>query len=114
MPRALGFVLNTDVFNPAPSRPAPLLFCVTGPNRNVSEWKECVDKSVRIGLTIHLDGRHVFDDTWVVEQMPGPRCIFDGTLLPNGHIILTGGQKVRMTARPQLAVVCRVCLYLCE
>jgi hypothetical protein len=60
----------------------------------VSEWKECVDKSVRIGLTIHPDGRHVFDDTWVVEQMPGPRCIFDGTLLPNGHIILTGGQKV--------------------
>lgn len=60
----------------------------------MSEWKECVDKSVRIGLTIHPDGRHVFDDTWVVEQMPGPRCIFDGTLLPNGHIVLTGGQKV--------------------
>jgi hypothetical protein len=52
---------------------------------------------VRIGLTVHPDGRHVFDDTWVVEQMPGPRCIFDGTLLPNGHIVLTGGQKVGPT-----------------
>jgi len=126
---------------------------VPGPNRNVSEWKECVDKSVRIGLTVHPDGRHVFDDAWVVsvapsatacrwwgsqgglegagrvqlmpqhqmracwnydsvqrvnlswlcfcqpsilqvEQMPGPRCIFDGVLLPNGHVMLLGGQKV--------------------
>jgi hypothetical protein len=39
-----------------------------GPNRNESEWKECVDKSVRIGLTIHPDGRHVFDDNWVVSN----------------------------------------------
>jgi hypothetical protein len=27
--------------------------------------------------------------------MPGPRCIFDGVLLPNGHVVLMGGQKVR-------------------
>lgn len=26
--------------------------------------------------------------------MPGSRCIFDGVLLPNGHIVLMGGQKV--------------------
>ena len=40
-----------------------------GPNRNISEWRECVDKSVRIGLTIHPDGRHVFDDAWVVSSL---------------------------------------------
>lgn len=38
--------------------------------------------------------RHVFDPQWEVEKMPGPRCIFDGVLLPNGHIVLIGGQKV--------------------
>jgi hypothetical protein len=27
--------------------------------------------------------------------MPGPRCIFDGVLLPNGHVVLLGGQRVR-------------------
>jgi hypothetical protein len=27
--------------------------------------------------------------------MPGQRCIFDGVLLPNGHVVLIGGQKVR-------------------
>lgn len=47
----------------------PLSFIHTGPNRNVSEWKQCVDKSVRIGLTVHPDGRHVFDDSWVVSYM---------------------------------------------
>jgi hypothetical protein len=43
------------------------VLCAAGPNRNISEWRECVDKSVRIGLTVHPDGRHVFDDTWVVR-----------------------------------------------
>jgi hypothetical protein len=27
--------------------------------------------------------------------MPGQRCIFDGILLPNGHVVLIGGQMVR-------------------
>jgi hypothetical protein len=30
-----------------------------------------------------------------VETMPGQRCIFDGILLPNGHVVLIGGQKVK-------------------
>jgi hypothetical protein len=37
---------------------------------------------------------YVFDPTWEVEKMPGPRCIFDGVLLPNGHVVLLGGQRV--------------------
>jgi hypothetical protein len=44
-----------------------------------------------------------------VEQMPGSRCIFDGTLLPNGHIILTGGQKVR---RAPSAKLCQIVSFI--
>ena len=39
--------------------------------------------------------RHEFDRLWEVEKMPGPRCIFDGVLLRNGHVVLIGGQQVR-------------------
>lgn len=39
-----------------------------------------------------------------VEKMPGPRCIFDGILLPNGHVLLLGGQKV-------WAPCCNACMH---
>lgn len=33
--------------------------------------------------------------------MPGQRCIFDGILLPNGHVVLIGGQKVSKQQKPK-------------
>jgi hypothetical protein len=77
----------------------------TSCDRAKGEARPCSDKSVRIGVTVHPDGRHVFDPEWEVEQMPGPRCIMDGVLLPNGHVVIMGGQRVRC--------VC-VCVCICS
>ncbi|WIA15217.1 hypothetical protein OEZ85_001895 [Tetradesmus obliquus] len=65
-----------------------------GCNRVASEKKPCADVAVRIGLKVTAGGQYKFDDSWEVETMPGQRCIFDGILLPNGHVVLIGGQKV--------------------
>ncbi|KAI8466478.1 MAG: hypothetical protein J3K34DRAFT_524480 [Monoraphidium minutum] len=62
-------------------------------DREKGEHRPCSDYSVRIGVTVQPDGRHLFDRAWEVERMPGPRCIFDGVLLPNGHVVLLGGQR---------------------
>ncbi|GBF96985.1 hypothetical protein Rsub_09782 [Raphidocelis subcapitata] len=62
-------------------------------DREAGEQRVCSHYALRIGLTVHPDGRHEFDPSWEVEEMPGPRCIFDGVLLPNGHVVLLGGQK---------------------
>ncbi|KIZ05205.1 glyoxal or galactose oxidase [Monoraphidium neglectum] len=62
-------------------------------DREKGEQRTCSEYSVRIGLVLHPNGRHVFDRQWVVEKMPGPRCIFDGVVLPNGHVVLIGGQQ---------------------
>jgi hypothetical protein len=41
------------------------------------------------------NGGYQWDSAWEVEAMPDRRCIFDGVLLPNGHVMLLGGQRVR-------------------
>lgn len=58
----------------------------TSCDRERGEHRACSDRALRIGLTVHPDGRHEFDREWQVERMPGPRCIFDGVLLPNGQV----------------------------
>lgn len=64
-------------------------------DREAGEHRPCADISVRIGLTVKPNGSYKFDPEWEVEKMPGRRCIFDGVLLPNGHVVLIGGQRVR-------------------
>ncbi|KAF6264122.1 hypothetical protein COO60DRAFT_220181 [Scenedesmus sp. NREL 46B-D3] len=65
-----------------------------GCDRLASEKKPCADVAVRIGLKVTAGGQYQFDNSWEVEAMPDQRCIFDGVLLPNGHVVLIGGQKV--------------------
>jgi len=62
-------------------------------DRQKGQFDPCADVSVRMGLTVEGNGKHTFDDAWEVEKMPDRRCVFDGSLLPNGEIILLGGQR---------------------
>lgn len=63
-------------------------------DRMKNQFNPCADVSVRIGLTVKADGGYQFDNAWQVEKMPDKRCIFDGILLPNGHVALLGGQRL--------------------
>lgn len=44
-----------------------------------------------------------------VEKMPGPRCIMDGILLPNGHVLLIGGQKVWLAEQTRACMRLTTC-----
>lgn len=43
---------------------------------------------------------HAFDDAWTVEDMPGPRCLADAALLPNGRVVVINGVEQGFGALP--------------
>jgi hypothetical protein len=47
-----------------------------------------------VPVQVSGNGGYQWDSAWQVENMPDRRCIFDGVLLPNGHVMLLGGQRV--------------------
>lgn len=64
-----------------------------GCDRYAAQWRLCAGVSLRIGLRVTAAGGHAFDDAWQVEDMPAPRCMLSGVVLPNNHVVLLGGHK---------------------
>ena len=56
-----------------------------------TQTSPCASISLRIGLGISATGVFTFDPAWVIEDMPGSRCVLNAIVLPNGYVVLTGG-----------------------
>ena len=67
-----------------------------GSDQMGQEFHLCSTWSLRIALTINPNGqspRYQWG-AWQAEQMPGPRCLADSVLLPNGDILILNGAQV--------------------
>jgi len=93
-----------------PDADVTLYFMVFGGGFQAAYFKPCSDFSLRIRLDIRCSTRpctHTFGE-WEVETMPGPRCMMDATVLPNGKIIIIGGTEEGLSNLEYLPNGCNV------
>ena len=78
-----------------PDGDVTLWFVVFGGSYQAAYFKPCSDFSLRIRLDVRCTTKpctHTFGE-WELETMPGPRCMSDALVLPNGKIIIIGGAE---------------------